>query len=371
MTIREEFVDFVTVDRITGAVLAKKLKEMLVMYGLDFANCRGQGYDGATNMSGEAGVQGRLMAENPKAVYVHCNSHILNLCIVQACSLQAIRNMNSAITETAYFFANSAKRQHFLEMVIDKATRIVRVKDLCRTRWIYRHEAYENFYILFKHLLAVMVAITGHDTVYGDMNWDGNTVVTANGLLKMFRSFVFILSFVVTMNAMAIIKPVSIKLQYRASDIVYAYNKIKDVTDELSKIRSSDDILHSWYVQAETLASEVDVVPQVPRIAGRQCHRENVEHTSAEEYYRRTVVIPFLDGLLEQLRERFGSTQMMASKLMNLVPSVICSVANVNYDDLAGFYEEDLPNSALVATEVLRWKVKWEGQSAEDRPTSL
>lgn len=171
------------------------------------SDCRGQGYDGATNMSGEAGVQGRLMAENLKAVYIHCNSHILNLCIVQACSIPAIRNMNSVITETAYFFANSAKRQHFLELVIDKRTRIVRVKDLCRTRWIYRHEAYENFYFLFKHVLAVIVTITERDMSYGDMNWDGSTVVSANGLLKMFRSFVFILSFIVTMNAMAIIKP--------------------------------------------------------------------------------------------------------------------------------------------------------------------
>ena len=35
------------------------------------------------------------------------------------------------------------------------------------------------------------------------------------------------------------------------------------------------------------------------------------------------------------------------------------------------FYEEDLPNPALVAIEILRWKAKWEGQSAEDRPSSL
>ena len=61
----------------------------------------------------------------------------------------------------------------------------------------------------------------------------------------------------------------------------------------------------------------------------------------------------------------------MALKLMSLVPSVLCSVASVNYDDLVKFYEEDLPNSALVATEILRWKAKWEGQSAEDQPSSL
>ena len=78
--------DFVIVDRITGEIAAAKLKEMLVIYGLDFRHCLGQGYDGAANMSGKSGMQGRLVAENPKAVYIHCNSHIFNLCIVQACS---------------------------------------------------------------------------------------------------------------------------------------------------------------------------------------------------------------------------------------------------------------------------------------------
>ena len=152
-TIREEFLDFVTVERITGEVLANKLKDMLVSYGLDIGDCRGQGYNGASNMSGKSGVQGRLMAVNPKAIYVHCNSHILNSCIVQACSLQAIKNMNATVTETAHFFNNSSKRQNFLEKVIDKTSSIVKVKDLCRTRWIYRHEAYENFHLLFKYLV--------------------------------------------------------------------------------------------------------------------------------------------------------------------------------------------------------------------------
>lgn len=102
--IREEFLEFITTDRITGEVLAGKIKEALTKWGLDFQHCRGQGYDGAANMSAERGVQGLLAAENSKAVYTHCNGHILNLCIVQACSLQAVRNMNGTVTETALFF---------------------------------------------------------------------------------------------------------------------------------------------------------------------------------------------------------------------------------------------------------------------------
>ena len=91
--------------------MAAKLKETIAKYGIDFQDCRGQGYDGASNMSCITGVQGRLVAENPKATYMHCN--ILNLCIVRACNLPSIRNMNSTVTETAYFFSNSAKRQAF------------------------------------------------------------------------------------------------------------------------------------------------------------------------------------------------------------------------------------------------------------------
>lgn len=110
--IREEFLDFILTDRITGEVVARKIKEALVKYGLEFKNCHGQGYDGASNMSAPGGVQGRLLAENPKATYMHCNAHILNLCIVNACSLPTVRNMNSTVTETANFFLNG---KHFLK----------------------------------------------------------------------------------------------------------------------------------------------------------------------------------------------------------------------------------------------------------------
>ncbi len=61
----------------------------------------------------------------------------------------------------------------------------------------------------------VMLAIVSCDDTYGDMNWDSKTIVTANGLLKSYNNFNFIYSFITTMNCMSVIKPLSIKLQYR------------------------------------------------------------------------------------------------------------------------------------------------------------
>ena len=51
--IREEFLDFILTERVTVEVLAYNIKDTLTKYGLDFKNCRGQGYDGASNMSAQ------------------------------------------------------------------------------------------------------------------------------------------------------------------------------------------------------------------------------------------------------------------------------------------------------------------------------
>ena len=125
------------------------------------------------------------------------------------------------------------------------------------------------------------------------------------------------------MNCMSLIKPVSVKLQYKTNDIVYAYTKIKAVTDELKSVRSNEQLLHEWYMQAESLASDIDVEPAVPRLASRQLGRENVEHSSAEEYYRRTTALPLLDHLVQQLQDRFGDHHLFVAKLLfDSIPSV-------------------------------------------------
>ena len=71
-----------------------------------------------------------------------------------------------------------------------------------------------------------------------------------------------------------------------------------------------------------TLATKVDEVPCVPRTAAYQQHRDNVEHSSAEKYYRRTIVLPLLDHLVQQMEMRFTKSQVLVARLVNLVPSI-------------------------------------------------
>ena len=49
------------------------------------------------------------------------------------------------------------------------------------------------------------------------------------------------------------------------------------------------------------MAAKVGITPSVPRLAGRQTHGNNVPSDNAEEFYRGTVTIPFLDLLIQEL----------------------------------------------------------------------
>ena len=66
------------------------------------------------------------------------------------------------------------------------------------------------------------------------------------------------------MSSMSIIKPISMKIQKRCIDLAKAYMDVKDVLNELGTVHQSDEMLHSWFVQAEAIAFKVGVVSEVP-----------------------------------------------------------------------------------------------------------
>lgn len=113
----------------------------------------GQGYDGASNMSGKFnGVQAIIHAKfAPCALYVHCAAHSLNLAISVTSKIPAIRDCLNTI-ETVYDFFNTPKRTAILEKTIDESDETPKTKTLKRlnlTRWVSKFEAIEDFHSLF------------------------------------------------------------------------------------------------------------------------------------------------------------------------------------------------------------------------------
>ena len=98
--VHEEFLCFVPVSSTTGKDLASTILIQLSQLGLNLEHMRGQGYDGASNMSGKYhGVQANVKELYPLAMYTHCCNHVLNLAISTSSQLPVIRNAMTTLSD--------------------------------------------------------------------------------------------------------------------------------------------------------------------------------------------------------------------------------------------------------------------------------
>jgi len=122
----------------------------------------GQGYDGASNMSGHIkGVQTIIRNKYPKALYVHCVAHTLNLAVSYACNIQSVRNCLGTI-QKMYCFFNSPKRHQTILTAISESDldpKVKTLKRLCATRWIQRYGAINDFVELFPYVVVSLEKI--------------------------------------------------------------------------------------------------------------------------------------------------------------------------------------------------------------------
>nr|XP_047135327.1 zinc finger MYM-type protein 1-like [Hydra vulgaris] len=108
----ELFFGFIPCDSgLSGEAIGSQILNSIKDLGLEMKFCVGQGYDGAGNMAGNcSGAAVRIKTIYPKALYVHCGSHVLNLCVANACNIQIVSNMMSNVRVISQFFNFSPKR---------------------------------------------------------------------------------------------------------------------------------------------------------------------------------------------------------------------------------------------------------------------
>lgn len=302
-TIREEFLQFIPVSDVTGAGLANTICStmMEIGVGLDVKNLVGQGYDGASAMSGALrGAQAIVRQRYPKALYVHCSSHCFNLALSEGCSVAEVRNCLGTI-ETTYNFFNFPKRQRVLENEINKLAekpRIEKLKRLCPTRWIQRHDAVNAFVSLLTPILNALVEIA---------TWiDKKTATDAQLLSSAICQSSFLLSTFMIKSVFSLTLPLSKYLQTPNLDLSLALKSADNVNKSLKKMRENiEKSFSDIYQETEMICNEFGITISQPRTTSRQINRNNVPGSSPEEYYRRAIYIPFLDQTIGAIDAKF------------------------------------------------------------------
>ncbi|XP_022810041.1 zinc finger MYM-type protein 1-like [Stylophora pistillata] len=331
--VREEFLTYIKLEKITGEKIAENILAFLNENNVPVTNMRGQGYDGASNMSSSTlGVQARIKKEAPLATYVHCNGHCLNL---RNGLLEPIVKRN---------IVNETKRKPLL--------------DLCKTRWAERHTAYQHFYQAFVFIVEAlgMIGFKRHLLKYGDMyvDLDPANCNEAQQILASFTSFEFIVVFMTMYLYLAHLAGITVKHQRATVDIVEAHHRITEVGSFYRKEKEDCGTNFSHiYNQSVSMAEKVGTAAEMPRLTSRQQHRPNAEAQTPREYFQRNVAILLPDHIIMCIEEQFSPSAKVATSLRGLVPSVLCS-RNVNLNAAVNTYTDDLPSPELLEMELTR-----------------
>ena len=102
--------------------------------------------DGCSAMKGkDNGVQARIRNTYPKAVFVHCSSHRLNLVVHDLNYVADVRNTIGTVKYIITFFRDSPKRRRL----------VANIPLLCETRWSANYKSIrifsENFCDIYIH----------------------------------------------------------------------------------------------------------------------------------------------------------------------------------------------------------------------------
>ncbi|KAJ8891699.1 hypothetical protein PR048_004228 [Dryococelus australis] len=83
-----DFLSFTPLKDLTGQGIAETIIAALKHHGIHDEYLIGQGYDGASSISGYLhGAQAYVRKGHSMALYVNCSTHYLNLALAEPCSL--------------------------------------------------------------------------------------------------------------------------------------------------------------------------------------------------------------------------------------------------------------------------------------------
>ncbi len=363
-SLREDFLGFVHAKSLKGQDLAQLLLESLQTWGIEIQRMRGQGYDGAANMSGRHnGVQAVIASQIPGAVYVHCQAHCLNLALVHASKEAIAKNIMSTVQEIAFAFKYSAKRMLALRESLDANQDVLRERkklvELCETRWAARALALTTFR---KAFAIIVEALT-------DLEEDGDS--KARQLRCSILKFDFIVGLVSLEALLLYSVPLSDILQRADLCLIQAADEAETLLNILNNMRE-DVRWNELYQEACDLAATFDIPPTAPRVAGRQMLRMNVPAPDSNTYWKRNLYLPFLDHLINEITVRVLNpkprmlAQYLLPRQLHQLNSGMEAVVFQSFNNETADHIKDLR-----ATEIQRWRAKWEGYEQHEKPGGL
>ena len=310
LTIHEDPLKLVHVPKTDANTLTSVVKDCLIRFSLPISQCRGQAYDGASNMSGHLnGVAAQIEKDVPAALFLHCFAHCTNLCL-QSIGRQCapIRYALDLVMGISQLIRYSPKRTSlFLSLQSQLSPgSTTSLKPLCPTRWTVRTAAISAVLTNYSVLCAALeeINIETHDE-YG---------MKAGGYLAQMENFSTYFGLKLSHLVFSGAEQLSLTLQGKDTTIQEASMAAELMIQHLQQQRSdtSFDLFYSKVVEDSNELTSPPSLPRHRRPPRRVDDSTATAHEFAtpEDYFRKQY-FEVLDLLINELKRRFQQKRGM------------------------------------------------------------
>ena len=252
--------------------IVKIIKDVLQRFNLPINLLRGQCYDGASNMKGaHSGTQARILQEEPRALYIHCGNHSLNLAVQETCStIKLLRDCFSETHRCATFFRESRVRSQILKdtsICLDEdeeqhtptSSTCAKLRAICPTRFTVRHKAIKSLLDNYEAVLRALDKISESST-------DAGSVAGAH--YKELKKGSFYLSLLICDEIVGLCDHLSVILQSSNISVSGSLQAVEFVVKQLQTKRTDEQFQKLW-----TKADEACERMQLSRPKDPRTHR--------------------------------------------------------------------------------------------------
>ena len=289
LNIHEDTLELTALTKTNSEPIANAIVDFSLQYQLPISKCRGQAYDGASNMSGAINsVAARIQYEEPSTVYVHCLAHSLNLCLQTLTKCVTPINEALEITlELGKFIDLFPKRSQLMSTMqaqLSPECQTPSIKMICLTRWTVRTKALDAIIKNYKLLIPALLEIhnTGRDEY----------ALKAGGFLQSLDKYSTYFDLKVAHCIFSATEQLSSSLQYKDTTIQEAVAGATLAISFLERQRSDmafNDFYSRCLLESRDLTSE-PVLPRYRRLPkrvddGSQQHKYNDPKAIYRQHY--------------------------------------------------------------------------------------
>ena len=302
-------------EKTDAETITSSLKDILLRCNLKTEDLRWQTYDSAANMPGCLnGVAARILSENPRALYVYCANHRLDLALKDCPKAsKIIRDSLDSVQDLAVFIRSSPTRmaqyQHIASDLEDTLsnnnTQVKSPHLLCPTRWTVRTKAISAIINNYEVLYTTILGIAKELTVTSVRS-------TAEGLARKLEKFSTYLGLRFAINIFSVCEQVATTLQKPSVTAQTTIMSINTLKDNLQDQRSS---FGQFYKQVTAASKASDFIhnPALPRqtqVPRRLQHGDGEQlcFRAAEDVHR-VQCVEAIDACLVSLNERFDQEE--------------------------------------------------------------